>query len=76
MARWRFEPALLNTDYGKEIWALYEAGELHPDSRLTGHFEPDTYDVDVMELMAVIDDAREEAEERRERERDDLEDDD
>ncbi|MCK0752265.1 PA4780 family RIO1-like protein kinase [Chromohalobacter japonicus] len=72
----RFEPALLNTDYGKEIWALYEAGELHPDSPLTGHFEPDTLDVDVMELMAVIDDAREEAEERRERERDDLEDDD
>ncbi|WP_277810298.1 PA4780 family RIO1-like protein kinase [Chromohalobacter canadensis] len=72
----RFEPALLNTDYGKEIWALYEAGELHPDSPLTGHFEPDTLDVDVMELMAVIDDAREEAEERRERARDDLEDDD
>ncbi|MCK0744675.1 PA4780 family RIO1-like protein kinase [Chromohalobacter nigrandesensis] len=72
----RFDPALLNTDYGKEIWALYEAGELHPDSRLTGHFEPDTLDVDVMELMAVIDDAREEAEERRERERDDLDDDD
>nr|CDQ34504.1 serine/threonine protein kinase [Virgibacillus halodenitrificans] len=72
----RFEPALLNTDYGKEIWALYESGELHPDSPLTGHFEPDTLDVDVMELMAVIDDAREEAEERRERARDDLEDDD
>lgn len=72
----RFEPALLNTDYGKEIWALYESGELHPDSPLTGHFEPDILDVDVMELMAVIDDAREEAEERRERARDDLEDDD
>ncbi|MDW5377159.1 PA4780 family RIO1-like protein kinase [Halomonas sp. HP20-15] len=72
----RFEPALLDTDYGKEIWALYESGELHPESRLTGHFEPDTHNVDVMELMAVIDDAREEAEERRERERDDVEDDD
>lgn len=75
----RFEPALLDTDYGKEIWALFETGELHPDSRLTGHFEPDTYSVDVVELMAVIDDAREEAEERRERReraRDDIEDDD
>lgn len=71
----RFEPALLDTDYGKEIWALFETGELHPDSRLTGHFEPDTYSVDVVELMAVIDDAREEAEERRERARDDIEDD-
>ncbi|WP_287124762.1 PA4780 family RIO1-like protein kinase [Chromohalobacter sp.] len=72
----RFEPALLDTDYGKEIWALFETGELHPDSRLTGHFEPDTYSVDVVELMAVIDDAREEAEERRDRARDDIEDDD
>ncbi|MDF9435412.1 PA4780 family RIO1-like protein kinase [Chromohalobacter israelensis] len=72
----RFEPALLDTDYGKEIWALFETGELHPDSRLTGHFEPDTYSVDVVELMAVIDDAREEAEERRERARGDIEDDD
>ncbi len=72
----RFEPALLETDYGKEIWALFEAGELHPESRLTGHFAPDTHNVDVMELMAVIDDAREEAEERRERERDVAEDDD
>lgn len=72
----RFEPSLLDTDYGKEIWALFETGELHPDSRLTGHFEPDTYSVDVVELMAVIDDAREEAEECRERARDDIEDDD
>jgi hypothetical protein len=26
-------------DYGKEIWALYESGALHPDVELTGHFE-------------------------------------
>ena len=67
----RFAPALLKTDYGKEIWALYEAGELHPEVRLTGRFTPDTTLVDVSDVMQVIDDAREEAAERQARERDD-----
>lgn len=61
----RFAPELLTTDYGKEVWALYEAGELHPDSQLTGCFEHDTSAVDVDELMTVIDDVREEEAERR-----------
>ncbi|WP_069947801.1 PA4780 family RIO1-like protein kinase [Microbulbifer aggregans] len=60
----RFAPELLTTDYGKEIWALYESGELHPDSRLTGHFEHDTSSVDVGDLMDVIDDVLEEEAER------------
>ncbi|ALM51418.1 PA4780 family RIO1-like protein kinase [Halomonas huangheensis] len=60
----RFAPELLKTEYGKEIWALYEAGELHPDSSLTGHFEHDATSVDVGNLMAVIDDVREEQAER------------
>jgi len=71
----RFAPALLKTDYGKEIWALYEAGELHPDVRLTGHFVPDASLVDVSDVMQVIDAAREEAAERQAREQDDDEDD-
>lgn len=66
----KFAPDLLNTDYGKEIWALYEAGDLHPDSRLTGCFEHDTESADVDELMAVIDAAKEEERERQERARD------
>lgn len=66
----RFAPELLNTDYGKEIWALYESGDLHPDSRLTGCFEHDTENADVDELMAVIDAAKEEERERQERARD------
>lgn len=66
----RFAPELLNTDYGKEIWALYESGDLHPDSRLTGCFEHDTESADVDELMAVIDAAKEEERERQERARD------
>ncbi|WP_288129720.1 PA4780 family RIO1-like protein kinase [Microbulbifer sp.] len=60
----RFAPELLTTEYGKEIWALYEAGRLHPDSPLTGHFEHDTTSADVDDLMAVIDDVREEQAER------------
>lgn len=60
----RFAPELLETDYGKEIWALYEGGELHPESRLTGCFTPDSGEVDVDDLLAVIEDAREEEAER------------
>ncbi|KPP97995.1 PA4780 family RIO1-like protein kinase [Marinobacter sp. HL-58] len=66
----RFAPDLLNTDYGKEIWALYESGDLHPDTKLTGCFEHDTESADVDELMAVIDAAKEEERERQERARD------
>jgi RIO kinase 1 len=35
----RFAPELLATKYGKEIWALYETGALHPAVELTGRFE-------------------------------------
>jgi RIO kinase 1 len=38
----QFAPQLLTTRYGEEIWALYEAGSLHPDSVLTGRFEDPT----------------------------------
>ncbi|PSF11724.1 PA4780 family RIO1-like protein kinase [Marinobacter shengliensis] len=66
----RFAPELLNTDYGKEIWALYEAGDLHPDSQLTGCFEHDTESANVDELLDVIEAAKEEEWERQERLRD------
>ncbi len=70
----RFAPELLATDYGKEIWALYETGDLHPDSKLTGCFQHDTTSADVGELMAVIDAAKEEELDRQARMRDDDED--
>lgn len=60
----RFAPELLATDYGKEIWELYENGELHPAIELTGRFERVQKEADVGELMQVIDAAREEAEAR------------
>ncbi|MGQ7273085.1 PA4780 family RIO1-like protein kinase [Marinobacter sp. V034] len=71
----RFAPELLNTDYGKEIWALYEAGDLHAETRLTGCFEHNTESANVDELLAVIDAAKEEESERLERMRGDEDDD-
>ena len=65
----RIAPELLLTNYGKEIWALYEAGDLRPDSKLSGSFEVDETIADLAELMAVIDDARREEADRQERER-------
>ena len=62
----RTAPSLLATDYGKEIWALYERGRLHAESALTGHYEPEETAVDLEDVMRQIDDARfEEAERQR-----------
>ena len=61
----RAAPALLQTDYGKEIWALYETGGLHADVQLTGRFEQDDRAVDLEAVMREIDDARLEEEARR-----------
>ncbi|WP_323751070.1 PA4780 family RIO1-like protein kinase [Marinobacter sp.] len=63
----RFAPQILNTDYGKEIWALYEAGDLYPDSQLTGCFEHDTQSADVGEVIEIIEAAKEEERDRQER---------
>jgi RIO kinase 1 len=57
----RFAPELLDSHYGEEMWALFELGELHPDTELTGHFEFDESIADVDSVMQSIIDAREEA---------------
>ncbi|KAF1721080.1 PA4780 family RIO1-like protein kinase [Pseudoxanthomonas wuyuanensis] len=57
----RFAPELLDTWYGEEMWALYEAGALQPDTVLTGKFVPDTSRVDVESVRHAIEDARQEA---------------
>ena len=54
----RFAPELLTTKYGKEIWALYEQGDLHPEVELTGRFERSEEAVDVGSVVREIDDAR------------------
>jgi RIO kinase 1 len=58
-------PALLETEYAHEIWQLYEAGELTPDSVLTGRFTHDPTRPDVNAVLIHIEDERREAELRR-----------
>lgn len=57
----RWAPELLETWYGEEMWALFQAGELRPDTELTGEFEPDETEVDLDSIRQSINDAREEA---------------
>jgi RIO kinase 1 len=61
----QFAPALLRTDYGPEIWSLYQAGLLSNESVLTGRFERSRADVDMQAVLREIDDARAEDAARR-----------
>ncbi|MGZ4998026.1 MAG: PA4780 family RIO1-like protein kinase [Methylobacter sp.] len=61
----RFAPELLTTQYGKEIWKLYETGELTPQVVLTGRFQGSAKQADVRSVMREINDARDEALRRR-----------
>jgi RIO kinase 1 len=63
----QFAPELLDTRYAKEIWELYEAGELHPDIELTGEFHEDEQSADVDAVLTEISAAIEEEEDRLER---------
>jgi serine/threonine-protein kinase RIO1 len=57
----QWAPELLDTWYGEEIWALFAAGALDPDSELTGNFEHDESTVDLEGVREAIEDARQEA---------------
>src|SRR5690606_9405357 len=57
----RFAPELFDTWYGEEMWALFETGDLRPDSVLTGTFVHDERRVDLDSVREAINDAREEA---------------
>lgn len=54
----QYAPELLDSRYGEEMWALYEAGELHADTELSGDYsEPgEAADVDAVleEIKAVM----------------------
>jgi len=60
-------PELLDTEYAREIWKLYEAGELKPESVLTGRFTRDTTAPDVAGVLHQIEVERHEAAERERR---------
>jgi RIO kinase 1 len=61
----QFAPELLKTDFGPEIWDLYQRGVLEPESVLTGRFARKAGAVDVGNVMREIDDARAEEAARR-----------
>jgi RIO kinase 1 len=61
----RAAPELLATRYAREIWHLYAAGELTPQSKPTGYFADETGAADVDAVLSQIEAERREAEERR-----------
>ncbi|WP_076539801.1 PA4780 family RIO1-like protein kinase [Shewanella sp. UCD-KL21] len=63
----QFAPELALTKYAKEMWSLYEKGDLLPDTELSGEFEEDTSAADVNSVLEEIQAAFEEEQERRER---------
>ncbi len=58
----QFAPELLQTNFGKEMWKLYQSGDLHPETNLTGHFEDNAKPADLRSVIREIDAAREENE--------------
>jgi RIO kinase 1 len=60
----RFAPELRATDYGREIWSLYQSSKLHPESVLSGYFEHIENPVDMNSVMREINDTLKEEEAR------------
>lgn len=63
----QFAPSLKNTHYAKEIWALYEEGNLTPETALTGMFIDMTPNADIESVLRVIEAAQAEEDERQQR---------
>jgi len=60
----QFAPDLAKTKYAKEMWALFEEGDLHPDLQLTGQFEESAEAADVDSIVEEIKAAWEEEQAR------------
>ncbi|HVC00885.1 MAG TPA: PA4780 family RIO1-like protein kinase [Steroidobacteraceae bacterium] len=63
----RSAPELLDTEYAREIWKLFETGELTPNAALSGYCAPDTTAADVDAVLNHIEEERQEAELRERR---------
>ncbi len=63
----QFAPELLETQYAKEIWALYEEGNMDVDFQLTGKFIESNAKADVDSVIEEIKAAMFEEQERQER---------
>jgi RIO kinase 1 len=64
-----FAPELRHTNYAKEMWSLYEEGELQPETVLTGLFEEELESADVDAVLLEIKAVMAEEAARRERQR-------
>ena len=58
----QFAPELKDSQYGSEIWAIYQRGELFSDTVLTGRIEEDQGIADVKAVMREITTARDDHE--------------
>lgn len=56
----QFASELVDTRYGEEMWALFENGQLRPESVLTGEFVEPDHAPDVAGTLLAIEDARDE----------------
>jgi RIO kinase 1 len=63
----RSAPELLETEYAREIWKIYEAGELTPDAVLSGRCARDPGEADVAAVLSEIEAERQAAERLAER---------
>src|SRR5579863_5695591 len=57
----RFAPELLATEFAREIWGLFEQGDLKADSPLTGVCAAEEATADADGVLVAVEDAREEA---------------
>lgn len=63
----QYAPEILSSRYGKEMWALFESGKLTPDTELTGEFKESSKAANVDSVLAEIQAAFDEEEERKAR---------
>jgi RIO kinase 1 len=57
----RFAPELLATEFAREMWGLFEQGELTADRNLTGRFVREESETDPEGVLQAVHDAREDA---------------
>ncbi|MBK8816900.1 MAG: serine protein kinase RIO [Methylococcaceae bacterium] len=62
----RFAPELQTTAYAKEMWKLYQSGELHPETQLSGYYQDNAKPADVRGILREIEAARKENEAKQE----------
>ena len=60
----QFAPELLQTDFGMEMWSLYQSSALTPESLLTGRYQRDEKTVDLKSVMREISDTLKDEEAR------------